>query len=740
MKKVISTLLAFIMLLGTVAVGVPEDGISFGLGAFAASEVARGKCGDDLTWVLDDEGTLTISGTGDMWSGIDAEYGWPGDVSRIVISEGVTSVGEYAFYYCAVENVELSDTVEVIGDSSFAGCPLKSINIPRGVSEFAPSALSETYIEELTVDSYNRHYCAVDNVLFSKDMSTLLFCPSGREGAYTVPEGVEVIGEGAFRSCAITSLWLPESLTTIEDYVFEGSGITSVHIPANVTSIGTDAFSYSMVSQITVDSGNGKFECNNNTLFDVPGKTLVRQLSTDEGSYTVPEGIEHIGDSAFSGSSRTSVKLPDSLISIGSDAFTMSAVTSITIPEGVVLIGSGAFSECSSLISVHLPASLSSLDADVFYYSFNMEFITAAEDSRFLSSDGRALYDMVNKKLIYCVPAFEGEYYITDGTRSIGVGAFDGCRLESVFIPDSVQEIGANAFSGCNFLSGVLDIPEGIRTLREGTFQYCGEFEEIHLPSTLEVIEDGAFTYSGAKTIYYNGGADEWNRIDIGIGNYVRGEGDALYGETGWGALSRAVLELSKNSSVSFHNLDCGISVVTDGSEVNLNIDTDFFVNKVEEDDESYFAMSDYGDGIYIFDAYFESNGVRVQPSKPVTVSVPVPDGFNKSYCFVYHINDDRTIELMMASVEGDMLVFEATSFSHYAVVESGSRLPGDVNGDGEVTMIDLTILRRYLADWPGVIIDESNSDVNADGEVNLIDATVLRRYLAGWCDTGLSS
>ena len=57
-----------------------------------------------------------------------------------------------------------------------------------------------------------------------------------------------------------------------------------------------------------------------------------------------------------------------------------------------------------------------------------------------------------------------------------------------------------------------------------------------------------------------------------------------------------------------------------------------------------------------------------------------------------------------------------------------------------EYNVSDLTILRRYLADWPGVIIDESNSDVNADGEVNLIDATVLRRYLAGWYDTGLSS
>jgi len=65
--------------------------------------------------------------------------------------------------------------------------------------------------------------------------------------------------------------------------------------------------------------------------------------------------------------------------------------------------------------------------------------------------------------------------------------------------------------------------------------------------------------------------------------------------------------------------------------------------------------------------------------------------------------------------------------------VTGNSRLPGDVNSDGTVTLIDSTILRRWLANWSEVTINESNADVNADGKVTMMDSTILRRYLANW-------
>lgn len=65
--------------------------------------------------------------------------------------------------------------------------------------------------------------------------------------------------------------------------------------------------------------------------------------------------------------------------------------------------------------------------------------------------------------------------------------------------------------------------------------------------------------------------------------------------------------------------------------------------------------------------------------------------------------------------------------------IDISNRTPGDVNGDGVVNSKDLVILRRYLANWNNVEIDESNADVNGDGVVNTKDVVIIKRYLAGW-------
>ena len=100
----------------------------------SSSALASGTCGDDLTWVLSEDGVLTISGTGEMYdyttsylptsSGTVPWYSYKSNyIESIVIEEGVTSVGNYAFYYCPkLISAVLPDSLTIIGDNAFDSC------------------------------------------------------------------------------------------------------------------------------------------------------------------------------------------------------------------------------------------------------------------------------------------------------------------------------------------------------------------------------------------------------------------------------------------------------------------------------------------------------------------------------------------------------------------------------------------------------------------------------------------
>ncbi|MCD8376720.1 MAG: leucine-rich repeat protein [Oscillospiraceae bacterium] len=173
------------------------------------SETATsGTCGDNLTWTLED-GVLTISGTGTMdqytdvydsetetWS---TSAPWGSDtVTSVVVEEGVTGIGSYAFYDCAdLASVTLPSSVTTIGDWAFTGC----------------TALTEV----------------------------------------TIPDGIETIGERAFGSTGLTSVVIPDSVTTIEqDAFYVCTSLTDVTIGNGVLTIGGEAFGYcTSLSEIT---------------------------------------------------------------------------------------------------------------------------------------------------------------------------------------------------------------------------------------------------------------------------------------------------------------------------------------------------------------------------------------------------------------------------------------------------------------------------------------------------------
>ena len=213
-----------------------------------------GACGENATWSLNTEtGLLTISGAGDMADYDNASdvpwYSYIHTIQTITISDGITSIGIHAFWDCSsLVSVTIPESVTSIGIEAFGRCSsLVSVTIPDSVTSIGWGAFFGCEsLQEITVSADNPAYVSdAYGVLFNKDKTELICYPiSCAQTEYSIPEGVERIGWGAFEGClSLASITIPEGVKCIGDWAFEGCGLlTSVTIPSGATDIGWGAF------------------------------------------------------------------------------------------------------------------------------------------------------------------------------------------------------------------------------------------------------------------------------------------------------------------------------------------------------------------------------------------------------------------------------------------------------------------------------------------------------------------
>ena len=140
--------------------------------------------------------------------------------------------------------LELPEGLERIGANAFCGCEsITSIRIPASVKKMSGSCFAGCNIAAYEVDDDNPHYVAIDGVIYTKDLKTLVAFPSAYPGRhFKVPEGIEVIGYGAFMYSDIDYVDLPEGLTTINKKAFYYSKILCIDLPSSVKKVKKKAF------------------------------------------------------------------------------------------------------------------------------------------------------------------------------------------------------------------------------------------------------------------------------------------------------------------------------------------------------------------------------------------------------------------------------------------------------------------------------------------------------------------
>lgn len=360
---------------------------------FAADIIDSGYCGGEgdgtnLTWTLDSEGMLTISGTGKMKN--FSRSPWKDrELTTVKVKLGVTSIGNSAFSCCnSLTSVIIPNTVTSIGAWAFRSCSsLTSITIPNSVTRIRVYAFSDcSSLISITIP---------DGVTSIED-STFSGC-SGLV-SISIPNSVTTIGEWAFNKCSsLTNITIPSSVTSIGIYAFtECSSLSSITIPDSVTSIGSNAFA--LCSALT--------------------------------SITIPNSVTKIGVGVFGNcSSLTSVAIPNSVTSISQSMFyDCYSLTNVTIPNSVTSIGRMAFQGCSSLANITIPNSVTSIEGQAFAWCGNLESACFRGDAPSVTSSS-IFFKSKNTFCIYYMPGTTGW---TDGSAyDVEKGTWNGYPLKT---------------------------------------------------------------------------------------------------------------------------------------------------------------------------------------------------------------------------------------------------------------------------------------------------------------------
>ncbi len=456
MKRIISMLLAAMLLLGMMP--------TF---AFAATSGTTGDC----TWTLN--GTeLTISGNGAMGNYFYNSHPWGENITSVVIENGVTTIGEDAFYNCeSLTFVTIADSVITIGSSAFFSC------------------------DSLT--------------------------------SVTIPDSVTTIGDDVFKFCgSLTSVTIGNSVTSIGNYAFQDcSSLTSVTIPDSVTTIGSSAF-YFCDSLISATIGNSVTAIGFDAFSHCDSLTSV----------TIGNSVTTIGYDAFSYcDSLTSITIPDSVTTIGARAFlSCGSLSSVTIGNGVTSIGASAFSSWISSGSVYITdiakwcaINFADSHSNPLCDAENL-YLNGALINDLVIPDG---VTTIGDYVFYGCGSLTS-ITIPNSVTTIGSSAFSSCdSLTSITIPDSVTTIGEYAFYNCGSLKK-LALPASITKVESSAFKYSG-VKVVYIPKEITLIKNGAFDETEINYVYYGGSEADKENLTILPNNDSLNSATWVYNATG---------------------------------------------------------------------------------------------------------------------------------------------------------------------------------------------------------------
>ncbi len=492
------TILSMCMTIGFQPFGSNLSKLNFS--TVAADVTESGSCGENVNWEIDSGGTLRIFGTGNMYNYAmlttdenKNPFRENENVENVIIEDGVTSIGDYAFYSSKIKSIEIPDSITEIGNGAFSSCSnLISIEIPESVLNIKNQAFFHCDNLETVV---------IKGRIAEIGFQTFSGCSNITQ--ITLPDSLESISGAAFEYCSKLSdvyyegteeQWNSIDIGTVNDYLtsatihFNSTGSEEITTTEPVTTempttepIMTEPPTEenpTYEGEITdsgecgIEGDNVKWELYENGTLRIYGSGDMKNYDCIFSSLSpwyskkdlikeivIEDGITNIGSWAFYNcSSLTSIIIPDGVTSIDEAAFFKClGLTSITIPDSVTNIGKKAFTKCSCLTSIAIPDSVTSIGAWAF-------------------SDCIGLLDVVIK----------GNVQNFQHDALADSSPFSGCKLNTFTIPGEIE------FKTNSFMDTTVDtliISEGSKILTMENSGLLRITKNLIIPDSIEKIE-----------------------------------------------------------------------------------------------------------------------------------------------------------------------------------------------------------------------------------------------------------
>ena len=458
---------------------------------------------------------------------------------------------------------------------------------------------------------------------------------------------------------------------------------------------------------------------------DINKRVTITGYNGTRSNLIIPREIKgysvtSIDNDAFRGcTSLTSITIPNSVTSIGDGAFRCcSSLTSINIPDGVTSIGNGTFDHCSSLTSINIPDIVKSIGDGAFRCCSSLTSIN-----------------------------------IPDGVTSIGDDAFRFCSsLTSINIPDGVTSIGNDAFSYCNSLTSI-NIPDGVTSIGDDAFTACESLTSINIPDGVTSIGNDAFSYCyNLSDVFYSNSDTEWSNISIGSDNDYLASANIHYNTSSddYFETSRTEADCTTDGVIEY-KCPHGYTKTEKIPAYGHNFINGMCSRCEKNELECFESAHPYEDNCD------KSWTINKSGAKSVSITfssqTEVEDGYD--YIEIYDGKDNligsytgTALASQCITVTGDTAIIRLTSDSsnsYYGfsidsidyVAEPNALSVGDVNGDGEITILDATCIQKYIVQLEDFTDKQKEvADVNGDGTINIMDSTQIQKYIVQLIDT----
>ena len=552
-------------------------------------------------------------------------------------------IGVRAFFMCGkLRNFALPENLRVIESTAFSGCyPIKTVSFPATVEYIGLSVYSGTNMN--IVDNNNPYYSSDKHgVVFDKKKTILYFAPSTVSGyAYSIPDGVTEVYEGAFRNCTVSEVTFSSSVKTLGEEAFYQSSIRKVNFSDGISLLSSETFGQCLqLEEITIPESVEKIaaiafaHCSNLKKAVISPETTVLDDAFKDCKNLAIHCYSDSSAHIYAAKNEIPFVLLDEVINTTSLS---------TLVKQTQLINRELYSE----------NSLAQLDAAVSAVNLNAENLTQNQVDEWEKTIKSAIENLKYK------PA---DYYAVETAQK---RAEDIDR--SLYSHESIEKLDLALAS----VEENLDITNQskVNSIARAINEAIDNLE--YLPADYSKVETAiSESQKYDKRLYsqvtFAVLEQSVSAVEYGL-NITKQEKVNSFADN-----IQAAISALEYAEVVLRNEPHGVIVSATAKEIDPETALTVDLKDSSDLQSGNFAVGGTVKSITLYDINLLLNAQKTQPDGFVTIKIKLPNGVDPKRCKVYHVIDDPVDPLVRytTALEGNFIIFETDHFSEFAVVE----------------------------------------------------------------------